>query len=46
MLRAMTMQFTTQAVYVAAIAVAMIVAGLGKRRLEWRPPRKKNGRRR
>jgi len=44
-LRAMTTQLTTQAVYVAAIAVAMIVAGLGKRRLEWKPPRKRRHRR-
>jgi hypothetical protein len=37
----MSVQFTTQAAYAAAIALAMIVGGLGKRRLEWkrRPPR-------
>jgi hypothetical protein len=33
---------TTQLAYAAAIAVAMIIAGLGKRRLEWkRRPRKR-----
>jgi hypothetical protein len=38
-------QFTTQVVYVAAVAVAMITAGLSKRRLEWkrRPPRRRKG---
>ena len=29
-------QLTTQAIYVLAIAFAMIAAGVGKRRLEWR----------
>jgi hypothetical protein len=38
----MSMHFTTQAAYSAAIAVAMIVAGLNKRRLEWKPkPRRR-----
>jgi hypothetical protein len=32
-------QATTQIAYVAAIAVAMVTAGLGKRRLEWKPPK-------
>jgi hypothetical protein len=32
----MSMQLATQTVYAAAIGVAMIVAGLGKRRLEWK----------
>jgi len=42
MLSAMSMQFTTQAVYMAAIALAMVVAGLSKRRLEWKQrPRKR-----
>jgi hypothetical protein len=39
-------QFTTQAVYAAAIAVAMVTAGLRKRRIEWkwrRPKRRKRG---
>jgi len=37
----MSTQFTTQAAYTAAIAVAMIAAGLSKRRLVWkRRPRK------
>jgi hypothetical protein len=40
-------QATTQIAYIAAIALAMITAGLGKRRLEWKPPkprrRKKDG---
>jgi hypothetical protein len=32
---------TTQVAYSAAIALAMVVAGVGKRRLEWkRRPRK------
>jgi hypothetical protein len=37
--------FAPQAVYAAAIGVAMIVAGLGKHRLEWkrRPPRRRRG---
>jgi len=38
----MTLQFTSQIWYTAAVALAMIVAGLGKKRLEWRPrPRKR-----
>jgi hypothetical protein len=38
-------QFTTQVVYVAAVALAMITAGLSKRRLYWkrRPPRRRKG---
>lgn len=42
-LSVMSMHFTTQSVYAAAVAVAMITAGLSKRRLEWkrRPPRRK-----
>jgi hypothetical protein len=38
-------QFTTQAAYSVAIALAMIAAGLSKRRLEWkrRPPKRKKG---
>jgi hypothetical protein len=32
-------QATTQIAYVAAIALAMVTAGLGKRRLEWKPPK-------
>lgn len=32
----MTVHTTTQAVYAASFAVAMIGAGLAKRRLEWR----------
>jgi len=38
-------QFTTQAVYAAVIALAMVSAGLSKRRLEWkkRPPRRRKG---
>jgi hypothetical protein len=38
-------QFATQVVYVAVIALAMISAGLSKRRLEWkrRPPRRPKG---
>jgi hypothetical protein len=43
-LRAMTTQLTTQAAYMAAIALAMIVAGLSKRRLEWKPPRRRKRR--
>jgi len=41
----MSMQFTTQAVYVAAIALALIVAGLSKHRLEWkqRPRKRRKG---
>ena len=30
-------QITTELAYIAAIALAMITAGLGKRRLEWKP---------
>jgi hypothetical protein len=41
----MTMQLTTQAVYVAAIAIAMVVAGRSKRRLDWKP-RSPKGRKR
>jgi hypothetical protein len=36
-LSAMSGELTTQAVYVAAAAVAMVTAGLGRRKLEWRP---------
>jgi hypothetical protein len=38
-------QFTTQVVYVAAVALAMITAGLRKRQLYWkrRPPRRRKG---
>jgi hypothetical protein len=38
-------QVTTQVLYVAAVAVAMVAAGLRKRRLEWkrRPPRRRKG---
>jgi hypothetical protein len=43
-LRAMTTQLTSQVAYMAAIALAMIVAGLSKRRLEWKPPRKRKRR--
>jgi hypothetical protein len=32
-------QATTQIAYAAAIALAMVTAGLGKRRLEWKPPK-------
>jgi hypothetical protein len=32
-------QATTQIAYIAAIALAMVTAGLGKRRLEWKPPK-------
>jgi hypothetical protein len=49
MLDAMSsVQFTTQVVYVAVIALAMISTGLSKRRLEWkrRPPRRRKGGRR
>jgi hypothetical protein len=43
MLTAMSAQLTTQVVYSAAIALAMITAGLSKRRLEWkrRPPKRR-----
>jgi hypothetical protein len=46
MLSAMSAQFTTQAAYSAAIALAMVTAGLSKRRLTWkrRPRKRKKGR--
>ena len=41
-LRLVTAQLTTQLGYVGAIALAMVVAGLRKKRLEWKPrPRKR-----
>jgi hypothetical protein len=37
--------FTAQIVYAAIVALAMISAGLSKRRLEWkpRPPKRRKG---
>lgn len=45
MLNAMSVQ-ATQAAYWAVIAMAMVTAGLSKRRLEWkrRPRKRKKGR--
>ena len=46
MLTSMSTQVTTQAVYAAAIAIAMVTAGLNKRRLVWklRPRKRRKGR--
>jgi hypothetical protein len=40
-LRSVALQLTTQLGYLGAIALAMVVAGLGKKRLEWKPRPKK-----
>jgi len=40
-----TASATTQVAYIAAIALAMVTAGLGKHRLVWKPrPRKRRRR--
>jgi hypothetical protein len=43
---AMSTQLTTQAAYSAAIAIAMVTAGLSKRKLQWkrRPRKRRRGR--